>query len=460
MTARRFAAFFTALLLLVSCAGPALAAGGGVHDYRPIYLGDAEVDYMADRVLAEIPTAGKTDREKILAVYSWIQQNCSRDEWNGVMHFTEAEVTAALPSYIEAANRAIGAGQASVRREYQEETVMDYYWGIPVVSFDSNAYLSHFAGEMFITRTGNCAHFSAMLTVLLNHLGYDCRLIDGIFRNSNGTTYEHKWNCVLIDGQYFWLDVRIDHAEYTRTGRVSTSYFLVENTETWAGRHEWNHAYSDWLFANASSIAAELGQGAAAGQPSGTGSQPAGAAWSRCSAWAEGYLTQAVERGLLPDALRGLDMTAPITRAEFAAAAVKLYTALSGRSAALPGENPFRDCSDGEVLRAWALGVVQGVGGGRFAPDAVLTREQAAAMLGRVYELVSTGAVGSGDSLYPQALGFTDAGSIGVWARNYIGFFAAAGILDGMGGGRFEPQGTMTREQALKVAVVCLQKLG
>ena len=37
---------------------------------------------------------------------------------------------------------------------------------------------------------------------------------------------------------------------------------------------------------------------------------------------------------------------------------------------------------------------------------------------------------------------------------------AAAGILDGMGDGRFAPQGTMTREQALKVAVVCLQNLG
>ena len=81
-------------------------------------------------------------------------------------------------------------------------------------------------------------------------------------------------------------------------------------------------------------------------------------------------------------------------------------------------------------------------------------------MLGRVYELVSAGAVGSGDSLFPQTLDFSDAGSIGSWARNYIGFFAAVGILDGMGDGRFAPQGTMTREQALKVAVVCLEKLG
>ncbi len=470
---RRFLALAVILALLAGLACPALAVGGGVHSYAPIYLGDAEVDYMADQVLRQIPTAGKTDREKILAVYAWIQENCSRFEWDGTLYFDEAQVRAALPAYADAANAEISAGRASIREEYEDTTVMDYFWGMPMLSGDSNQYIAYFAGEMFYTLCGNCAHFSAMLTVLLNHLGFDCRLIGGSFRNSNGSTYEHKWNCVLIDGQYYWMDVRIDHAEYTRKSRVATDYFLIADTEEWAKRHDWDHEYSDWLFANAASIAAQLNQGANAAPTQPTPAQtpaqtpaasaaPASgtAAWSRCSGWAEDYLKLALSAGLLPDVLYGSDMTAPISRAEFAAAAVALYEALSGTAAPQPPVSPFRDTGDAMVLRAYALGVVQGVGDGRFAPDATLTREQAAAMLGRVYELTFFGAVGTGESLYPRNLLFSDAGAIGSWAQNYIGFFAAAGILDGMGDGRFAPQGTMTREQALKVAVVCLQNLG
>ena len=463
----RFLALLTALVLLLSAAGPALAVGGGVHSYDPIYIGNAEVDYMADQVLAQIPTAGKTDREKILAVYTWMQENCSRSEWNGTLYFDEAQVRAALPAYTAAANQAIDAGRASVRRQFQTGNTVSFFYGMPSVSFDSNTYIAYFAGDMFYTRCGNCAHFSAMLTVLLEHLGFDCRLIDGAFRNRNGSTYEHKWNCVLIDGQYYWLDVRIDHAEYTRSGKVATDYFLLDSTETWAERHDWDHEYSDWLFANAADIAGQLGQSGnqSAGQstqPAAQSTQPSAQSgpWSRCSGWAEGYLTEAYAAGLLPDCLLGSDMTAPISRAEFAAAAVCLYESLSGASAPAPQSSPFRDTSDPAVLQAYTLGVVQGVGEGRFAPDATLTREQAATMLGRVCELAFQGAVGTGAGLSPQTLTFSDAGSIGDWARSYIGFFAAMGILDGMGNGRFAPQGTMTREQALKVAVVCLQKLG
>ena len=44
----------------------------------PIYLGYAEIDYMAEEILREIPTQGKTDKEKIRAVYDWIIKNCRR----------------------------------------------------------------------------------------------------------------------------------------------------------------------------------------------------------------------------------------------------------------------------------------------------------------------------------------------------------------------------------------------
>lgn len=50
--------------------------------------------------------------------------------------------------------------------------------------------------------------------------------LTAVFVNNDGSTYDHKWNYVLVDGQYYWLDVRMDHAGYARTGSISHSYFL------------------------------------------------------------------------------------------------------------------------------------------------------------------------------------------------------------------------------------------
>ena len=79
-------------------------------------------------------------------------------------------------------------------------------------------------------------------------------------------------------------------------------------------------------------------------------------------------------------------------------------------------------------------------------------------MLGRVAELVATGAVGNGSALEKgtKQVTFTDAGSIGGWAQNYVDYFVSHGVIDGMGNGAFAPKNNMTREQAMKVAVVAL----
>src|SRR5699024_4448555 len=113
-----------------------------------------------------------------------------------------------------------------------------------------------------------------------------------------------------------------------------------------------------------------------------------------------------------------------------------------------------------DVLAAFALGIVQGVGGGRYAPSSTLTRAQAVTMLGRVYELLATGAVGDGSSLPAESEPFVDDGDIAAWAKHYVYFFVANGVVDGMGGNRFAPNGTMTREQALKVAALAVETLG
>ena len=198
-------------------------------------------------------------------------------------------------------------------------------------------------------------------------------------------------------------------------------------------------------------------------------------AWSKTSSWAEDIMKKAYGFGLIPDCLMGKNLTEGITRAEFAAVSVKVYEALSGAKATPIAVNPFTDTNDPEVLKAYNVGVTDGVGKGVFAPNTLLNREQAATMLTRVYKKVSmSGWTLSTDGQYTldytkPAL-FNDDEKISNWAKDSVYFMAANGIIAGTGNNLFSPRATTpseiamnyataTREQALTIAVRMIENL-
>ena len=84
------------------------------------------------------------------------------------------------------------------------------------------------------------------------------------------------------------------------------------------------------------------------------------------SDWAVPELQRADALGLIPDRLKGQDLTKPITRAEFAAVAVKLYENLTGKKAEPVSPNPFSDTKEAEILKAFKLGITAGTSATTF----------------------------------------------------------------------------------------------
>ena len=178
----------------------------------------------------------------------------------------------------------------------------------------------------------------------------------------------------------------------------------------------------------------------------------AGETGYQASDWAKDELAKAEENQLIPEPLAFQDLTKPITRREYAAAAVSLHVRLTGEAGpeAAAKDSPFTDVQDASVTRACELGLIQGVGGGKFDPDGNLTREQAATILARITER-------SGISL-PGLCGtnfvnMSDIDSISAWAREGAALMANLGIIqgkpDGQGGTIFDPRGVLTRQEAL-----------
>ncbi|MBQ6934822.1 MAG: S-layer homology domain-containing protein [Clostridia bacterium] len=194
------------------------------------------------------------------------------------------------------------------------------------------------------------------------------------------------------------------------------------------------------------------------------------------SEWAIAELEKAEELGLIPESLVGADLTKPITRAEFAAVSVKTYEAIAGVKAKDPTvENPFKDTTDKEVLKAYEIGITTGTGDGTtFSPNDLLNREQAATMLTRVYKKTSMDGwtmAKDGEFVleYTKPAPFSDDANISGWAKDSVYFMAANKIIQGSEG-KFMPKATTdaeiaigyaqaTREQALLIAVRMVENL-
>ena len=194
------------------------------------------------------------------------------------------------------------------------------------------------------------------------------------------------------------------------------------------------------------------------------------------SDWAQEELARADELGLIPDCLDGADLTADITRAEFAAVAVRLYENLSGETASAAQSNPFTDTNDPDVLLAYGTGLINGVSATTYEPDTLISREQLATLLTRVYKKHTMpgwtlAADGQFKLEYTAPAPFADDDKISGYAKESVYFMAANNLVGGIGGNRFAPRNTTeaetaigyanaTREAALIVAVRMMENLG
>ena len=95
---------------------------------------------------------------------------------------------------------------------------------------------------------------------------------------------------------------------------------------------------------------------------------------------------------------------------------------------------------------AWAAekGIVGGYGSGMFGPADPVTREQLAVMLYRYAKLQGKGFVGSW--MFP--LDYADADRVSGWAYEAMCWMTMNGVIQGRGGSVLAPQGPATRAEA------------
>ena len=115
---------------------------------------------------------------------------------------------------------------------------------------------------------------------------------------------------------------------------------------------------------------------------------------------------------------------------------------------AIEASPPFTDVKSadyfaGHVTWAYENGIVSGYNNGKFGPNNVLTREQAAVILVNYLHyrgLIPAGAGQNGKT-------FKDSGKISAWAKNAVNICTELQIISGYTDGNFGPGDTLTRAQ-------------
>lgn len=181
------------------------------------------------------------------------------------------------------------------------------------------------------------------------------------------------------------------------------------------------------------------------------------------SNWAAEKVGEAIDLRIVPKGLQS-DYTQNITRAEFAKVAVFYLAAAqnldesdflniySEKSEELTGtkfvyEAPFTDTDNSYVNNAFSLGIISGRSADIFDPDSPITRQEAAVMLLRAYDLLGTYTVQEKALSFGQT--FSDADQIAEWAYEPATMMYQFDVMVGINDDTFSPNGYYTREQCM-----------
>ena len=163
----------------------------------------------------------------------------------------------------------------------------------------------------------------------------------------------------------------------------------------------------------------------------------------KVSDWAKAEVTAAAEAGYVTESCKAYQ-TYAINREQFASLAVNYLEKKTGQAIVPAPADAFTDTADEAVLKAYAAGIVQGMGDGVFGPGRPLSREQLATMLWRAMNKAGMTA-----EIPADLTGYSDSPQVSKWAEESLSALIGLEVMVGTGGNSLSPKASCTVEQAI-----------
>ena len=159
-----------------------------------------------------------------------------------------------------------------------------------------------------------------------------------------------------------------------------------------------------------------------------------------------GDVKSAMDLGLVPYGLQ--NYSSGITREDFCLLAYELLHKAGDAKIIVASSDkpmPFKDVTNASyniIYTLNQLGIIEGASATKFAPDRIITREEAAKLLNNVANYLNITIPADGTT-------FNDAASISGWAKAAVKNISALGIMSSTGDGNFSPKAIYTGQQAI-----------
>ena len=158
--------------------------------YEGNETGNPELDAQVLALLEELYAPEASEEENLSAVYQWVCQ----------------EIT-------------YRAGTTDVSGGFTEEVIQQL------------------ALDGLSKRKGNCDTEAAVMAVLLDRLGYECRILQGQFQREDGQWVDHAWVQAEVDGEQLHFDPL-----YGRYYAEDPMDFFMQPDSALESTHQWDAA--------------------------------------------------------------------------------------------------------------------------------------------------------------------------------------------------------------------------
>ncbi|NOU95658.1 hypothetical protein GC093_20850, partial [Paenibacillus sp. LMG 31456] len=132
----------------------------------------------------------------------------------------------------------------------------------------------------------------------------------------------------------------------------------------------------------------------------------------------------------------------PILRSEFASLVNRVFAYPSKTTQSFPDVSSSAWYAQ-DISKAVAAGIVVGDDKGNFKPEAPISRQEAAVILSRAFDLKAQDTKASDR--------FTDAGTIASWSKDSVNALLEGGYVSGREDGSFDPLANITRAEFVKM---------
>ena len=174
------------------------------------------------------------------------------------------------------------------------------------------------------------------------------------------------------------------------------------------------------------------------------------------SSWAEEEVSKSIKYNLITDKTNS-QFQSNITREVFCELIVKLYEALTKDYEDIL-DNPFSDTTNVKVLKAYNLGITNGISSTNFGPNRFITREEAATLLSRaIYQAKQKSYLYNENQ--GESIRFWDQKDISDWAILDVNEMAKEGYIEGTDSGHFYPKYYITIEESIVLSVRVYESL-